>query len=155
MLVNCTRCGILFQKRLRDICDTCLENEKTFIQSIEHYVEQSNSVFVSITQISQGTGIDINKITELYKNGRLSELAARLSVKCSICGVEIRGLTKKGLFCVKCYDQFNREKTKTIVKRSEEGVTLRIFDKNIIHTRKSPDAKERAKYGFKKSSDEI
>lgn len=153
MLVNCTQCGILFQKRLRDICDKCLESERLLIQSIEHYVEQNKNVFVPITHISEGTGIDISKITELYKKGRLSEIASRLSVKCSICNIEIRGLTKKGLFCVKCYDQFSREKTKTAVKASKEGVVLRTFDKDIIHTRKNINPEEKSKFGFKKSTD--
>lgn len=153
MLVNCTHCGILFQKRLRDICDTCLENEKICIQSIEHYVGQSKNVFVSVSQISEGTGLEINKIIEFYKTGRLSDIAARLSVKCSICSTEIKGITKKGLFCVKCYDQFHRAQTHTPVKKSEETVVLRKFDKDIIHTRKAADPHSRAKFGFKKNSD--
>ncbi|MEI7475257.1 MAG: hypothetical protein WCK67_10830 [bacterium] len=154
MLINCNKCGTLFQKRLRDICDSCLNEEKNFVEAIETYVQRSVGVFVSMHEISEGTGIDIGKITELYKKGRLSDVAARLSVKCSICGAEIKGITKKGHFCVKCYDEFKKENTKTPVKPSEGHPMLRNFDKNIVHTRKNVDADERMKFGFKKSSDE-
>lgn len=154
MLINCKKCGVLFQKKFRSICDACVEAEKNNVETVEVYAEKINETFISMESISSGTGIDLTEIIELYKNGRLAKIACRISVNCSICGAEIKGITKKGHFCIKCYDNLKKEKTKTPVKPSEEEYTPRKFDKNIVHTKKVIPQNEKMKYGFKKRTTE-
>jgi hypothetical protein len=153
-LINCKKCGTLFQKKLRDICDTCLEQDNTRITSIENYVKNCAEQFISFKMINNFTGIEMEAIEELYKQGRLTIITGRLLTKCKICGIEVKGVQAKGNFCAKCYNTKVTEDEgakKAIFDPKNANIELRKFDKNIIHTNKVIPPDERMKYGFKKS----
>lgn len=104
--------------------------------------------------INQSTGIELESIEELYKQGRLSIISGRLITKCKICGIEVKGIQAKGNFCSKCYNKVITEEEnsrRAILDPQNINIELRKFDKNIIHTNKVIPADERMKYGFKKS----
>jgi|GEM_PF-847784 len=154
-LINCKNCGKLFSKKLRDICDECLEKDNRNIDNVEKYVRNSSEQFISYETISRATGIKVEEIAELYKKGRLTVLSGRLIVKCKICGVEVKGIQGKVSLCAKCLsDVMNNEEggtRKPILDPQSVNVDLRKFDKDIIHTNKVIPPGERMKYGFKKS----
>jgi hypothetical protein len=152
-LINCKKCGVLFQKKLRDICDKCLEKENKSVEQIEKYIKNCSAQFISFEMINQKTGIELEEIEELYKKGRLTIITDRLLAKCKICGVEIKCTQGKSNFCAKCLNEVLSEDggRKPILDPKNVNVDLRRFDKDIMHTNKIISPEERMKYGFKKS----
>lgn len=154
-LINCKKCGILFQRKLRDICDKCLENDNVNVNKVEKYIKScSYEQFISFEMINNATGIAIDEIEDLYKKGRLTILTGRLIIKCKICGIEVKSILGKGNFCSKCLTEVVNEESgprKQILDPKNVKVELRKFDKNIVHTNKVIPPEERMKYGFKKS----
>lgn len=150
---NCTKCGVLFPKKLRNICDSCLEKEKKIIEKIVSFVKNCPEPAVSITVISENTGIELKEIQNLYNKGRLTDIADRITTRCKICGTETKESEKKGHFCPKCVQQMITEgniRDPEIVKAQQ--TELKKFEKDIMHS-KLAYGKERQKFGFKKSFD--
>jgi len=153
-LINCKKCGVLFQKKLRDICDKCLEKDNMMIEKIEKYICNCSEQFISFEMINEATGIELEEIEELYKKNRLTIITGRLITKCKICGAEIKNIYGKGNFCAKCLNEVINEDSggrKPVLDPKNVNVDLRKYDKDILHTNKIIPPSERMKYGFKKS----
>ena len=154
-LINCKKCGKLFRKKLRNICDECLEKENRVINKINDFIKIYTEPFVSISVISENTDISAEEIEELFNKSRLSDFANRITIKCKICGNETKAIERKGHFCLKCINQhFNEDEIKKPnLPKIDVSIELRKFDKDIMHTNKIIPEEERLKYGFKKSFD--
>ncbi|MDD3014204.1 MAG: hypothetical protein PHC34_10925 [Candidatus Gastranaerophilales bacterium] len=152
-LINCKKCGVLFQKRLRDICDKCLEKDNLTIDKIEKYIRNCSEQFITFEMIKKATGVESEEIEEFYKKGRLSIITGRLTTKCKICGVEIKGVQGNSNFCVKCSSEVISEDgaKKAMLDSKNANIELRRFDNDIIHSNKVIPPDERTKYGFKKN----
>lgn len=104
-LRNCPECGKLFAFMTRNLCPACLEAEERLFQEIESYLRQNPGATVS--EVSQGTGVDEKKIIFFLRNGRLIGSGTALLLECERCGKPI----KTGRFCDTC--------------RAELGATLK------------------------------
>lgn len=152
-LANCNKCGILFKKTLRNICNKCLEIENKNIEKINNYIKQNPHDIVSIQVLSDKTGIPVDDIQELLKNGRLINLKHRIMINCKICGGEITNINSKGNFCYKCLQKLPSDNVETVthVNLKNVQVNLKKFDKNVMHTKKESDSDQKYKYGFKRN----
>ncbi|MFH0702301.1 MAG: hypothetical protein V2B14_02025 [bacterium] len=153
-LINCKKCGVLFWQTLRNICDECLKIENENINKINKFVRNCDEPFLSVKLISESVKIALGEVEELYRAGRLTNIAGRIVTKCKICGADIKGTSRKGNFCTECSKQvINATENKNIEITKETEVELRKFEKDIVHVNKVVPPEERMKFGFKKSYD--
>ena len=151
-LINCKKCGILFEKKLRDICPKCLEKDNMTIDKIEKYIKKCPEQFISFEMISEAIGLERDEVEDFYKKGRLTIITGRLVTRCRICGIEIKGVQGNSNFCGKCSNEvISEDGRKSTLDSKNINIELRKFDKDIIHTNKIIPPEERMKYGFKKS----
>jgi flagellar operon protein (TIGR03826 family) len=103
-IVNCPRCGKIFAKNFRDMCNNCHQAlEKDFQRCIEHLRENKG---VTIQQLSDDTEITIKQITRWIREGRISVAnAPNLSYPCEVCGTLIRD----GHMCDSCKSRLTRD----------------------------------------------
>jgi uncharacterized protein len=155
-LVNCKVCGKLFQKTLWDLCDACIQAERHEIESISDFVSSRDDEFVSIETISNELVIEISRIEELYRKGKLIKVAHKISSKCKICGEETKSINKNDNFCPKCHGQIAEDLETRNPQLNIEKVKaqLKKFDKDVMHSVKPPSADQgQRRYGFKKNYD--
>jgi len=154
-LVNCKVCGKLFQKAFRDICDACLQAERDEIESINNFVLNREDEYISIETISTELVIDIHRVEELYRKGKLVNAAHKISGKCKICGEETKSNGKNDNFCPKCHGQIaeDLESRNPQMNIDKAKVQLKKFDQNIMHSAKPREDDRPTKYGFKKNYD--
>lgn len=146
-VINCRRCGTLFQKKSRTVCDRCIEIEKEHMRTISKFVETSSEL-VTLRQISEGTGISFDDVDEIYKGGQLLTYTTnRIVVKCGICNQDKKGSEMKGYFCEKCYEKMAEENGLGIKDPEKIEITLKKFDRDIMHTKKSSATQERSGFG--------
>jgi flagellar operon protein (TIGR03826 family) len=98
-LSNCSNCGRIFDKRIRDICPACIEEEEKDFLQIKDYLNDHPTA--GIKEISEETGITERRGISFFKNGRL--LASRRNrehklLSCERCGEPIA----YGKFCERC-----------------------------------------------------
>lgn len=103
-LANCPRCGRLFARHFRDICQNCnAEIEKEYEVCAEYLRKNKGA---TITVLSEETGVSIKQITRFIKEGRISLYnAPNLSYPCEVCGVLIR----EGNMCGNCLNRLRAE----------------------------------------------
>jgi flagellar operon protein (TIGR03826 family) len=103
-LTNCPRCGKLFSKSFRDVCNNChRELEKDYERCVEHLRLHKG---LDIQQLSDAMEISIKQITKWIRDGRISMLnAPNLSYPCEICGTLIR----ESHMCDACKSRLQRD----------------------------------------------
>jgi len=154
-LTNCRRCGKVFPKEYRDVCQQCAEIEVEDVRKICDYAEGLNKPHISIEEISENTGISQKDIDLYLKRGRLSRIIKKIQARCRICGATINDTTKKGLVCDSCVKQMGRdpEQRKTIdeINNSQTiKVRVKVTNKAAVQTAKEEEEQKRARYGFKR-----
>ena len=101
-LANCKKCGKLFKKLLRDICDICSAVERHELILIFRFIRENPDGDISLKQLHENTGVSIDHLEEYYFSGQLVNAGARIKADCKLCGAEINTITRKGYFCTKC-----------------------------------------------------
>ncbi|TVX96115.1 flagellar protein [Cohnella terricola] len=103
-LTYCPRCGKLFNKNFRDVCNNChLEVEKDYERCVEHLRKNRG---LDIQQLSDDMEVSIKQITRWIKEGRISLVnAPNMSYPCESCGILIR----EGHLCESCRKRLTRD----------------------------------------------
>ncbi len=103
-LTNCPRCGKLFSKTFREVCNNChLELEKDYERCVEHLRLNKG---LDIQQLSEDMEITIKQITKWIREGRISLInAPNLSYPCESCGTLIR----ENNICGSCKNRLQRD----------------------------------------------
>lgn len=103
-LTYCPRCGKLFNKNLRDVCNNCYQDlEKDYERCVEHLRLHKG---LDIQQLSEDMEVSIKQITKWIREGRISLLnAPNLSYPCESCGTLIRN----GHICDSCKARLQRD----------------------------------------------
>ncbi|WEK53906.1 MAG: flagellar protein [Candidatus Cohnella colombiensis] len=103
-LVYCPRCGKLFARHFREVCNNCFQElEKDYERCVE-YLRQHRGL--NIQQLSDETEISIKQITRWIKEGRISLMnAPNMSYPCEMCGTLIR----EGHMCEGCKTKLQRD----------------------------------------------
>lgn len=145
-LVNCKKCGNLFKKKSRNVCERCIQLEKMVINKIVDFVDrcaERSEPFTTLKLISEGTGVEFGEIDEIYKSGQLLTYTTnKIIVSCSICNEEKRGSEMKGYFCEKCYEDVAGKSGLSLNDPEKIKIDLKKFDKDIMHTRKNARSQE-------------
>lgn len=102
-LDNCPRCGGLFVRGVRDICQACYLKEEEEYQQVSSYLRKSENKKATIYEVSDATGVSVKQITRFIRQKRitLTDLP-NLGYPCESCGQ----ITAEGQLCVHCRQAF-------------------------------------------------
>lgn len=112
-LRNCPVCGKLFVYVTKNMCPDCIKKEEELFDKVRDYLyENPNS---SLEEVNKATGVDVRKILEFLKEGRLIlKQGNPYLLSCEICGKAI--LT--GRYCEQCASEMTKKFNKGL-KRSQ------------------------------------
>ena len=106
-LINCKKCGSLFVKGSRDICDNCFKAELELVDNIKAFVNKNPQQKTTLEDIINELGINKNELEDLIEKGRLFSIMPKLLIKCRFCGIEIEDDQKTNFVCTKCLNKFS------------------------------------------------
>ena len=123
-LINCRKCGALFIKTSRDICEECFKDEVDLSEKVKSFIQSSTKIGklkVTTEEILKATKLTSRQFEELFEKGRLFSVMAKITVKCKFCAIEFECEQKPGFICPKCLKKFSdKNKIKKINDSSEE-----------------------------------
>lgn len=103
-LANCPRCGRLFSKNFRDVCQNCHQELEHDYERCVNYLRENKGL--TIQQLSDDTELSIRQITRWIREGRISLFnAPNMSYPCESCGILIRD----GHMCDSCRNRLQRD----------------------------------------------
>lgn len=112
-IVNCKRCGRIYNKVRRDICQACMAQEDEWFAKVKAYLHDHPGAM--LPQISEATEIDATYIIDMIRNGRLMlSDYPNLFYECERCG----NPTKSGRFCASC----SKELTEGLSRAGQSAV---------------------------------
>ncbi|MFC4599671.1 TIGR03826 family flagellar region protein [Cohnella hongkongensis] len=113
-LTYCPKCGRLFSKSFRDVCNSCYQQlEKDYERCAEHLRKNRG---MDIQQLSEETEISIKQITKWVREGRISLMdAPNLSYPCESCGTLIR----EDHLCDSCKKRLTRDVKNAVATPTE------------------------------------
>lgn len=127
-LANCSRCGTVFVKSLRDICQECYKKEEAAFQIVYNYLKQQKNRQATITEIVEETEVEEELIIKFVKDKRLTPKDfPMLAYPCERCGKDIR----RGKICTACSDELKQD---LAVLEEDKERTEREEQKDIYFT---------------------
>lgn len=103
-LDNCPRCGKLFAKGIRDVCNACTREIDKEYELCAEYLRKNRGAI--ITEVSDETGVSIRQITKFIREGRISMMnAPNMSYPCESCGTLIR----EHQLCDRCRNRLSKD----------------------------------------------
>ena len=134
-LINCKKCGSLFIRGSRDICDNCFKAELELVEKIKAFVIKNPNPKTTLEEITNEIGINKNELEDLIEKGRLFSIMPKLLIKCRFCGIEIEDEQKSSFICTKCLNKFSpKGDLAKINALKEEQQQKEIFEKKIRRT---------------------
>ena len=102
-VVNCPRCGRIFQKIKSPLCPSCEKAEEQIFESVRDYIEGNGDC--TLSELSDATGASPKKILRYVREGRL-EVSKGMhgDVRCEVCNRPI----SKGRYCDTCMIKINQ-----------------------------------------------
>lgn len=101
---NCPRCGRLYVKNLRDLCQPCVKELEHHYETCVEYLRKNKGT--NIQELSDATEISIKEITRFIREGRISIAnAPNMMLPCEVCGTLIR----EGHMCDSCRSRLTKE----------------------------------------------
>ena len=111
---NCPRCGNIYVYDNFKICPKCRRDDEIDFQKIKEYIDEYPDA--NITEVSEETEVDTQKIISFLKDGRLEIKGdENIFLSCERCGEPI----KTGRFCDKCTLEMQREMKQAIGSRKD------------------------------------
>lgn len=105
-LANCSRCGSVFVKTVRDICQDCYRKEEEAFRIVYDFMRERKNREATVLEIVEATGVDEELIMKFVKERRLTPKDfPNLSYPCERCG---KGITK-GKICLSCQKELKRD----------------------------------------------
>lgn len=144
-LINCKKCGSLFIKGSRDICDNCFKAELELVEKIKTFVNQNPNPKTTLEEIIVSTGLTKVELEDLIEKGRLFSIMPKLIVKCKFCGIEIEGEQKSSFVCPKCLQKFSPKGDLAKINALKEEQEQEVYEKR---TRPTFDENQKSRYGF-------
>ncbi|AJE52125.1 flagellar protein [Paenibacillus jamilae] len=114
-LDNCPRCGKLFVKNVRGICQNCIkEIEVEYEHCVKHIRENKG---IHMHELSEATGVSVKQITTFIREGRISIAnAPNMTYPCEVCGIPIRD----GHMCDSCRTRLTKDLNQAIRESSNQ-----------------------------------
>ena len=103
-LANCSRCGNIFVKTTRDICQDCFKEEERQFEIVYNFMKKRVNRQATIPEIVEATSVKEDLIIKFVKEKRLrSAQFPNLTYPCDRCGKEI----VEGRLCQACSDDLS------------------------------------------------
>ncbi|MFZ4451067.1 TIGR03826 family flagellar region protein [Salibacterium aidingense] len=100
-LDNCPRCGDLFVKSLRPVCNKCHKEVEEKFQKVYNFIRKRENRQATMSEVVDATGVSQEDITHFIKEGRIHvRQFPNLEYPCESCGKSIR----EGRICSSCKD---------------------------------------------------
>ncbi|NEU26067.1 flagellar protein [Paenibacillus polymyxa] len=114
-LDNCPRCGKLFIKNVRGICQNCIkEIEIEYEKCVKHIRENKG---IHMHELSEATGVSVKQITTFIREGRISIAnAPNMTYPCEVCGIPIR----EGHMCDSCRTRLTKDLNQAVRESSDQ-----------------------------------
>lgn len=98
-LANCSDCGKLYVRTIRDICPDCHAHIEKQYEAVHQYLRKQENRRANMTQVSEDTGVSVRQISKFIIQNRIS-LAdfPNMGYPCQSCG----GMSKDGTLCKAC-----------------------------------------------------
>jgi|GEM_PF-1472885 len=145
-LINCRKCGALFVKTSRDICDECFKDEVDLAEKVKSFIQLSEKIGkekVTVEEILKATKLSEKVFEELFEKGRLFSVMSQITVKCNFCSIEFECDKKPGFICPRCVTRLSEKSKVKKINDSSEEVSRR---EKIARQRIAKGQKTR--YGF-------
>ncbi|SDH64054.1 TIGR03826 family flagellar region protein [Alteribacillus bidgolensis] len=98
-LENCPRCGTLFVKSLRPVCNDCHRAIEEKFQTVYTFIRKRENRSATMMEVVKGTRVEREDITRFIKEGRLHlNQFPNLEYPCESCGKDI----SEGRICKSC-----------------------------------------------------
>lgn len=134
---HCTRCGELYQKNLKELCQNCLRDLDKKYETIYRYVRKKENRKATMEEIEEATGVDKEDIYRIVRLGKINlEQFPSLGYPCETVGCSNK--VTKGRLCSACLEsikgdlkQMELEKQRELKKKEEEREryqTYQTFD---------------------------
>ncbi|SFA88166.1 flagellar operon protein TIGR03826 [Lentibacillus halodurans] len=105
-LANCSRCGNVFVKSIRDVCQACYKEEEEAFQVVYRFLSKRENREATMKEIIKATDVEEELITKFIKEGRLrTSDFPKLAYPCERCGVGI----VRGKLCANCSDDLKND----------------------------------------------
>lgn len=121
-ITNCPKCGRIFVKALRPVCEQCAKEYEEMFDKVYKYIRKKENRQASLQDVIEATGVPEEYIFQFIREGRLRlSQFPNLAVPCESCG----RLTRDGRLCAVCRGDIQRdlkmiEQEKEIAKRIKE-----------------------------------
>lgn len=105
-LANCPRCGKVFARDIRKVCNACFKEEEEMYDKVYQFIRKRENREATITEVEEGTGVPEDTIVRFIKEGRLRTAhLANFTYECETCG----GPITKGRICENCSESMKKE----------------------------------------------
>ncbi|MCM3760917.1 TIGR03826 family flagellar region protein [Halalkalibacter oceani] len=121
-VANCPRCGRIFVKALRPICQQCFKEQEDNYDKVSKFMRRKQNRMASIQEVHEKTEVSLEEIHMFVREGRLlTTHFPNLGYPCDSCGTMIQ----EGRLCSSCKDAITGdleklEKEKEFVERKKE-----------------------------------
>jgi len=113
-VANCPKCGKIFVKALRPICQHCHKEQEDHYDTVSTFMRKKQNRMATIREVHEKTGVDLTLIHQFVREGRIQTKSfPNLGYPCESCGEII----KEGRLCGGCtsnitggLDQLQKEK---------------------------------------------
>jgi len=122
-IINCVRCGVVFAPdKNTKICPECTLKEQQDLKAVVEYLR--TFPLANIQEVADKTGVEALQILRFVRQGSLILTEPPESLKCRLCGKDL----KKGTLCQDCIDKVND--LKETQKQKEREKRKREFRRN-------------------------
>lgn len=134
-LANCERCGEVFVKTIRDICQSCFKQEEKDFETVYTFLRQRKNREATLQEIVKATEVEEEIIIKFIKNRRLrTSQFPKLAYPCEKCQTPI----VSGKLCSLCSEKLlteleqyekNEERSAQLTERTNVYYTFNKDDK--------------------------
>ncbi|HEY4602072.1 MAG TPA: TIGR03826 family flagellar region protein [Cerasibacillus sp.] len=122
-LANCSRCGAVYVKDIRDICHACFKEEEKSFRIVYDFLKQRKNREATLIEIVEATGVEEELIIKFIKEKRLRQSQfPKLTYPCERCGKQIIS----GNLCEACGKELKRDLK---VHEHEETMHAKLRDR--------------------------
>ncbi len=97
---NCPKCGSVFRQNLRNLCNTCIQEENLFYDRCSNYLWKHPTTHTR--QLSEATGTPMDLLTDWVRAGKFPTTYSQLDYPCESCHSPVYA----GRLCHSCLGTF-------------------------------------------------
>jgi flagellar operon protein (TIGR03826 family) len=117
-LDNCPKCGKLYLKGYRDVCNDCFKIEEEEYKLVAHFLKDRENRKATLYEVSETTGVSVKQITRFIRQGRISiSDFPNMGLPCDSCGE----ITQGANLCAKCRQNLTRQ-VEDMVSKEESRI---------------------------------